>query len=238
MTRSRRWTVLAFSLMTAVAILFSRQGADRLLAQQPAEKSPPQSPPAAKPEDKKPAPLKWKELFDGKTLKGWKAPNFGGEGKVSVKDGMIVMERGSLMTGVTWTGEVPRNNYELTLEGMRLEGSDFFCTTTFPVGDEPCSLVVGGWGGHLVGLSSVDYLDASENTTMSTMDFKDKQWYRIRIRVTDAAVEAWIGDKQVVKQSRQDHKFGIRMEVELSRPLGIATWDTTGAVRKIRIRKL
>ena len=56
------------------------------------------------------------------------------------------MEAGSTMTGVTWTGKVLRNNYELTLEGMRLDGSDFFCTTTFPVGDEPCTLVVGGSG--------------------------------------------------------------------------------------------
>jgi hypothetical protein len=239
MTHSRPWMLVGLSLMAAGAILLCRQGDDRLLAQQPAEKARPQLPPAAKPEAKKPpSPPKWKELFDGKTLTGWKAPHFGGEGKVYVKDGAIVMERGSLMTGVTWTGEVPRNNYELTLEGMRLAGSDFFCTTTFPVGDEPCSLVVGGWGGHLIGLSSVDYLDASENATSSTMAFKDKQWYRVRIRVTDAMIDAWIGDQQVVKQPRKEHKFSIRMEVELSRPLGIATWDTTGAVRNIRILKL
>ena len=33
-------------------------------------------------------------------------------------------------------------------------------------------------------------------------------------------------------------KFGIRIEVESCRPLGIATWYTTGAVRKIRVRPL
>ena len=139
---------------------------------------------------------------------------------------MIVMEMGSTMTGVTWTGEVIRNNYELELEGMRLDGSDFFCTTTFPVGKDPCSLVVGGWGGSVVGLSSIDYADASENATTKSMAFKDKKWYPVRIRVSDAAIEAWIGDEKMVDQPRKDHKIGIRMECELCRPLGISTWCT------------
>ena len=121
---------------------------------------------------------------------------------------------------------------------MRLDGNDFFCTTTFPVGDDPCSLVVGGWGGMVVGLSSIDGMDASENATTKTIDFKDKQWYRVRIRVTDAAVEAWIDDQQVVNQPRKDHKFSIRNECDLCRPLGICTWGTTGAVRNIRVRPI
>lgn len=180
----------------------------------------------------------WKELFDGKTLEGWKAPRFGGEGKVYVKDGAIVMDTGAMMTGIAWTGKPPKNNYELALEGIRLEGSDFFCTTTFPVGEEHCSLVVGGWGGLLVGLSNVDRRDASENQTTSTYDFEENKWYRIRIRVTDKAIEAWIGDKQVVDQPRKEHTFGIRDEVDLCRPLGICTWITKGAVRNIRLREL
>ena len=52
-----------------------------------------------------------KELFDGKTLSGWKTPEFGGEGKVYVKDGMIVMERGESMTGITFNGKPLKNNY-------------------------------------------------------------------------------------------------------------------------------
>src|SRR3972149_5201187 len=113
---------------------------------------------------------------------------------------------GSMMTGVTRTGEVMRDNYELELEGPRLDGSDFFCTTTFPVGNDPCTLVVSGWGGMVVGLSNVDGADASENDTTQTMTFKDKQWYKVRIRVTDAAIEAWIDDKEMVNQPREGHK--------------------------------
>jgi hypothetical protein len=148
------------------------------------------------------------------------------------------METGNNMTGITWTGKPPRTNFELSLEGMRLEGSDFFCTTTFPVGKEYCSLVVGGWGGTVVGLSNVDFYDASDNSTSSSQDFKDHKWYRVRIRVTDAKIEAWIDDKQLIQQDRKGHQLGIRSEVDLNRPLGIATWCTKGAVRNIKLREL
>jgi len=181
-------------------------------------------------------PYAWKSLFDGKTLDGWKVPNFGGEGEVLIEDGAIVMETGSYMTGITWKGEPPRENYELELEGMRLQGSDFFCTTTFPVGDKTCSFVVGGWGGTVTGLSNVDFYDAVDNLTTDFIEFKDKQWYRVRIRVTKDYVRTWIGDRRMVNQEREGHTFGIRDEVYLCQPLGISTWDTTGAVRNIRIR--
>src|SRR5947209_6205238 len=102
----------------------------------------------------------WKSLFDGKSLDGWKPADFGGDARVFVKDGAIVMEKGKLMSGVTYRrGDFPKMDYEVTLEGKKLAGDDFFCTTTFPVGDSFCSLVVGGWGGSLVGLSSLNSLD-------------------------------------------------------------------------------
>ncbi len=180
----------------------------------------------------------WKDLFDGKTLDGWKTPEFGGEGEVYVKDGRIMLEMGSTMTGITWTGEVLRDNYELQYEAARWDGIDFFATATFPVGKECCSLVTGGWGGTVVGLSIVDFYDASDNMTTTFQEFKDKQWYTIRIRVTPAKIEAWLDDQQVVDQKREGHKIGIRDEVDLCQPLGISSWVTTGAVRKIRVRKL
>jgi hypothetical protein len=185
-----------------------------------------------------PDPYAWKDLFDGKTLAGWKSAQFGGEGDVQVEDGKIVMGLGNDMTGITYTRDVPRDSYELTLEGQRLQGTDFFCTTTFPVGKDPCSLVVGGWGGTVVGLSNVDSFDASENPTTTFQSFKNKQWYQVRIRVTPPKIEAWIDDEQVVDQERNGHKFGIRFEVDLCQPLGIATWCTEGAVRNIRLRQL
>jgi len=193
---------------------------------------------------------KEQSLFDGKTLKGWKAPQFGGEGKVEVKDGAIVLERGDSMTGITYTGKVPTMDYELTLEGKRVDGVDFFATTTFPVGGSHCSLVVGGWGGPVVGLSSIDFYDAADNETTRIKDFKLNHWYRIRIRVTKEKIECWIDKEKMVdlqyvrwetedgKKVKKERKISIRFECDLCRPLGISTWCTTGAVRDIRIRSL
>src|SRR5262249_12859438 len=142
----------------------------------------------------------WKKLFDGKTLDGWKSAEFTGEGKVHVKDGAIIMEKGRLMTGVTYTrGDLPKMDYEVTLEGKKLEGDDFFCTTTFPVGKSFCSFVVGGWGGTTVGLSSINSMDASMNETSTSKDFKVGQWYRIRIRVTRDRIQAWIDDEKLAE---------------------------------------
>ena len=181
----------------------------------------------------------WRTLFDGKSLTGWKSADFYGPGKVHVKDGVLFMDRGKLMTGVTYTGgNFPRMDYEVTLEGKKLAGEDFFCTTTFPVGDSFCSLVVGGWGGQVVGLSSIDLMDASMNDTRTDREFKANQWYRVRIRVSQKRIEAWIDRDKVVDQDTTDHKISIRIECTACKPFGICTYETAGAVRDIRVRAL
>jgi hypothetical protein len=109
---------------------------------------------------------------------------------------------------------------------------------TFPVGKSHCSFIVGGWAGAVVGLSSIDGKDASENDTTKYMNFKTGQWYRIRVRVTDDNISAWIDDKQVVDQNIKDRKITTRNEVDLSKPLGISAWQTEAAIRNIRLRKL
>jgi hypothetical protein len=177
-------------------------------------------------------------LFDGQTLGQWKSTDFGGQGDVSVKDGAIHMEIGSYMTGITWTGPVVRTNYEITLEAQRVEGNDFFCGLTFPVGEKPCTLVLGGWGGSVCGLSTIDYYDASENQTTRINSFEKGKWYHVRLRVEASVIQAWLDDEELVNFDTTDHKIGIRAEVDLSQPLGIATWCTAGAVRDIRLKKL
>ena len=129
-------------------------------------------------------------------------------------------------------------NYEVTLEGKRIKGNDFFCTTTFPVADKYCSLVVGGWGGGVVGLSSINFRDASENETTKYETFKRDQWYRFRIRVTKERIQAWIDKKEAVDCHIKDKKISVRIECDPCRPFGIATWRTTGAVRDVRVRLL
>lgn len=188
---------------------------------------------AAEPEVKS-----WRNLFDGKSLDRWEITNFGGQGTVEIEDGTLVLGFGSSLTGVTYKGDVPTMDYELSLEAKRLDGVDFFCGLTFPVAKSHCSLIVGGWAGTVVGLSSIDGLDASQNETTRFMTFKDNQWYRIRVRVRPDRIQAWIDDKLVVDQDIQDRQVSTRVEVDLSKPLGIAAWDTRAAIRNVRVGEL
>lgn len=180
----------------------------------------------------------WKSLFDGKSLEGWKITNFGGEGDVEVKDGTIVMEFGSSLTGITYTGEFPKTNYEISLEAMRMDGNDFFCGLTFPVEESFCSFILGGWGGAVVGLSSIDGHDASENETTQYKRFESEQWYKIRLRVTPERIQAWIDDKVWVDQDIVGRTISTRSEVNLSKPFGISAYETRSALRKLQIRDL
>ena len=98
--------------------------------------------------------------------------------------------------------------------------------------------MVGGWGGSVTGLSSIDGIDASENQTGQGIEYKNDQWYKIRIRVTDKRVETWIDKEQTVDLDTSDVKLGIRIECNVSTPFGIASYDTVGAVKDIKVRNL
>jgi 3-keto-disaccharide hydrolase len=181
----------------------------------------------------------WQPLFDGKTLANWQSTKFIGEGAVRVENGQLILEVGRDLTGISWIGpKLPTTNYEIALQAMRVEGSDFFAGVTFPVADSFCSLILGGWGGSVVGLSSINGMDASENETSQSVDFKSGRWYNIRIRVTPVKIEAWLDERQIINQDLKGNKIDTRVEVELSRPLGVASWRTTSALRDIRLRRL
>jgi len=177
-------------------------------------------------------------LFDGKSLGQWKITEFGGQGDVYVKDSSIILETGNDLTGVHWTGPLIRMNYEITLEAMRVDGSDFFCGLTFPVGANPCSLILGGWGGTVCGLSNIDYYDAANNETTRVVSFENGKWYYVRLRVTNDKIEAWLDDVKLVDVVTTGRKISIRPEVDASQPLGIASWRTKASIRNIRVRKL
>jgi hypothetical protein len=196
--------------------------------------------PQAAPEDATQMPTEM-SLFDGETLGHWKATDFGGQGKVYVKDGSIYLEQGNDMTGITWTGPLVRMNYEITLQAMRVSGSDFFCGLTFPVNENYCSLILGGWGGSLCGLSSIDYYDAANNETTRFVSFENSKWYNVRLRVTPNRIQAWLqeGDREpLVDIDITGRKIDTRIEMDLCQPMGIATWQTAGAVRNIVLRKI
>lgn len=177
-------------------------------------------------------------IFNGKTLEGWEITNFGPQGPVYVSGGEIILGMGDGCTGITWKRDFPVRNYEVSLEAMRLEGNDFFCGMTFPVGKDPCTLIVGGWGGTTVGLSSINGKDASENVTTTLMKFEKKRWYQISLKVTETDIVASIDTIKIIDFKFINNKLSIRPEVELSKPFGITSWRTTAAIRNIRVKRI
>ena len=225
------FATFAFTLSPVHAADEKKPAADKPKAATKAEDAPPKA--ATVDKDG------WKSLFNGKDLEGWKITNFGGEGEVFLEEGAVVISQGSSdLSGIHTEQELPKSNYEVQFEAQRAAGSDFFAGLTFPVKDSYCSLIVGGWGGGVCGLSSLSGMDASENETTSYGDFKKGQWYKIRLVVTDDHISAWIDDKQIVDVDTTGQRISTRFEVDRSKPFGFATYQTTAKLRNVKLRPL
>ena len=184
-------------------------------------------------------------LFNGQSLGGWRQTAFRNGGRAHVESAFrggppaLLVDAGTSLSGITWTGEAPKTNYEITLETMKVKGLDFMCGLTFPVADSHASLILGGWGGNVVGISSVDGQDASENETSRGVSFETDRWYAVRLRVTPQKIEAWLDGKKIVDLAIAGRKIGLRFgEISKSVPLGLATYQTSAAYRNIRLHRL
>ena len=177
-------------------------------------------------------------LFDGKSLDAWEITQFGPQGDVYIKDKFLVLGTGDGCTGVTYKNEFPKMNYVVTLEAKRINGTDFFCGMTFPFNDEFATLIIGGWGGTVVGLSCIDGLDASQNETGQFKRFDKNIWYSIKLEVKPEGVKVWIENMLTIDFLKDERPLSVRSEVLLSRPFGITSWKTTAGLRNICLRKL
>lgn len=180
----------------------------------------------------------WQSMFDGEQRKAWAPTVFGGEGPSYVRDGKLVLEPGSPLTGVHWTGPFPKLDYDFECVATRVDGSDFFCGLTFPVGDAHLSFVLGGWGGSLVGLSCLDGKDAARNATKRVMSLEDERPYRVRVRVTSTLVRVTLDGEEVARIDPRAHRLELRPEVAPSKPLGIASFATTATLEELRWRPI
>lgn len=181
----------------------------------------------------------WQSLFNGTSLERWKETPFPRHPAVRVEKEAIILPAGQPLTGVTWTAAFPHNNYEIRFEAQKGKGGDFFASLTFPVDDSHLTWVLGGWGGDIVGLSCIDGWDASDNETRSYFTFEQSRWYSMRLRVTPEKILAWIDDRQVINVGIAGRELTLRPgDIEMSAPLGFASYNTTGVIRKIEFRQL
>ncbi len=182
-------------------------------------------------------------LFDGKSLDDWQVVDAGGSGKVEVRDGQLIIGAGESITGAIYkhTGKIPTTNYEITLEAQRLDGDDFFCGLTFPVGDlKTCAtLICGGWGGAVTGISCIDGLDASENATGHYRKWEDKKWHRLKLRVTPESIIVWANDEKIIDVEIKGKKISLRSgPIEDYAPLSLTTYPTGAAIRSLVLKRL
>ena len=183
-----------------------------------------------------PQPSPWHELFDGGSLGQFVSTDFGGQGEVTVRDGRLELGIGNPLTGVTWTGALPPAEYELEVTARRQMGGDFFCGLTFPVGDSHLTLVLGGWGGSVCGLSSFSGLDAAHNDTRRTRYFAPGRDYTALVSVSRERVTVALDGEPFLDVELGGRVCGLRPEVLLSRPLGLASFATEASVRSCRWR--
>jgi hypothetical protein len=179
-------------------------------------------------------------LFNGTSLDNWSKTDYAGKGEIFIDNNQtLVMEMGATLSGIHWTGDdLPVENYEISLQARRTMGSDFFCGLTFPYKDSHATLILGGWGGSLIGISSIDDFDASENETGDAYIFEEKEWYDIRLLVMETKLKVFINGETVIDADVAGKKVAMRVgEIEMSVPLGITTYGTTGEFKNIVLRK-
>lgn len=168
----------------------------------------------------------------------WEAVSLGGEGEIEWSEAGVLMRFGSPLTAVRWIGEGLPAHYELEVVAARVDGSDFFCGLNLPIGSDAATVVLGGWGGALCGLSCIDGMDASMNPTRSFRDFERGQSYRLRVRVDERVVSATVDGNELFSHQRGEGALSLRTEVMPVGVLGISCFQTTARVESVRWRPL
>jgi Domain of Unknown Function (DUF1080). len=179
-------------------------------------------------------------LFNGKDLSGWKVAEMIDSGTVSVlPDGTVECGFGNPITGIAYTNTPPRMNYELSLEIMRVQGSDFFAALTLPIETNCCTVIIGGWGGNLCGISSFDYMDASENQWCEARAIENGCWYTLRVRVTPGVFQVFLNETFYTARVEFDDssRFSLRpgSDIDKTAPLGLATYRTKAHWRNFKL---
>jgi hypothetical protein len=191
-----------------------------------------------------PQPSAWR-LLEPPLAQGWKPAGIPDEGGMEIAEGVLTVRAGQPMTGAVFTvwekAGLPATGYAVTYEAMRVEGEDIFGMATFPVGshESHATFVLGGWGGTVTGISSIDFKDASENQTRGEQVFENGRWHQVRLEVRSEDLRAWVNGRPAVNASIKGRKVTLRPGfIDHCVPFGFATWGTTGKIRNVEVRRL
>jgi len=172
----------------------------------------------------------WIALQDGKTLKGWKAPER--PGSWVVEDGMFV-SRGE-RSHLYYVGKVSKHefrNFELSLEVMTSPGANsgvYVHTKYQPEGwpaagyelqvlnSNPPAEKMGGYIEHKMTGS----IYAVRNTWVAPA--KDNEWFTYRIRVVGKTIQTFVNDQLICEYAEPDKAY--RPDDKPGRLLGSGTF--------------
>ena len=184
------------------------------------------------------------KLFNGKDLTGWQRISFEKAGEVrALENGIIECNDGDPLSGIVYTNNLPATmNYELSLEAKRVEGADFFVALTIPVEENFCTVIIGGWGGSLCGVSCIDGKDAGLNKWSKDVKFKNDTWYKLRVRVTSGVLQVFLNEdlyKARIEYGEPERlSLRERGNIHLCTPLGLATYYTKAHWRNFTLTRI
>jgi hypothetical protein len=179
----------------------------------------------------------WQDLFDGKTLDGWRVVDVPGSGKVQVEDGCIMLGRGSNATVLAWQERCPSSDYEVTLRA-KLVGESDTTGIAFPVGESRCTLPLGAFGHRVIGLNLVDGKNLSENPSARPMRIENDRWYEVRLRVMRDRIRVWIDGSPVIDFPVVGHTFSTGMPQLNNASIDLYTWCAEAAIRSVQLRRV
>ncbi len=178
-------------------------------------------------------------LFDGRSLDGWKPITGPRAGTVAVQGDAIALATGAPMSGVTSTRkDLPTSNYALSFEAKRTSGDDFFAAATFPVGPSFVTLINGGWGGSVTGLSLINGANASENETNHFVKYQNDVWYSFEVQVTAKVIRCLVNGSEVFAFEHEDIQLKTRIETRSNEPVGFASYRSSSLIRNVQIKPL
>lgn len=171
-----------------------------------------------------------RSLFNGRDLAGWRIAASGSNTPAQVlENGIVSCPAGDPLNGIIYTNVPPTMNYELSIEAKRVSGSDFFIALTLPIEHSFCTVIIGGWGGGLCGVSRFDYADASQNQWSQYLRLENDRWYTLRVRVTPGVLQVFLDETLYTARIEYDdaYRFSLRPgSIESFVPLGLATYQT------------
>lgn len=149
---------------------------------------------------------------------------------------ILEVSYGASIAGLRWTGPIPSPPYRISLEARRIDGADFFCGLTFPVRspEENATLILGGWGGAQVGISSIDGRDAADNETSQIITFKKNHWQKIDLTVTRTHIQVSLNNHQIINLPITGKTLSLRPgPIEPFVPLSLTTFQTTAQFKNL-----